>query len=184
MSHVLGPSASGAFLDDVLDQITLVEAVVVARIQTGTVEEDFLSVVAANETEASIPNHLLDLATAFWSTRGRGRATAGNGRPLSPATATAASGCAEAVGVHEFVSEEVERHRQILETVLLGREQNLAFLSLDHAVTEARILVRHEESGFNLVESQHGTFPRFSAGASDMRSLRHPAGKIGAAHPG
>ena len=73
--------------------------------------------------------------------------------------APTATGRAEAIGIDEFIAKEVERYSQVLEAVLLGRKQDLAFFRLDDAVAKAGILVRHEESRFNLVKSQHDAFP-------------------------
>jgi hypothetical protein len=44
--------------------------------------------------------------------------------------------------------------------------------------------VRHEEPGFNLVECQHDAFPSPFTGRCGSRSLRDPAGEIGASNPG
>src|SRR6056297_1975497 len=108
-------------------------------------EEDLFAIVTANEAEASIADHLLDLALALGAVRYRRRAIARLRRPLAtPATATAAARCAETIGGDELRAEEVERDREILQAVLLRGEQDLVVLRLDHAVTKARVLMRHK----------------------------------------
>ncbi len=155
----IGTGTAGAFLDHVLHQVALTEPIVVARVQARPMKEDFLPVVSPDETEAPIANHLLDLAATFRSTGRGGRPAARGRRALSATAPTSASRRAESIGVDELVAKQVEGDRQILETLLFRRKQDLAFFGFDDAVAKAGILVRHEQSRFNLVESQHDAFP-------------------------
>jgi hypothetical protein len=122
-------------------------------------KEDFLAIVASNEPEATIANHLLDLATTFGSAGGGARTTAGGGRSLTPPSTPSATRCSEPIRRDEFISEEIEYDGEILKPLLFRREQNLTPLRFDDAVAKPGILVRHKESGFNFIECQHDASP-------------------------
>jgi hypothetical protein len=133
-------------------------------------EEDFFAIVSADESEAAIADHLLDLASAFRTARSRRRPSARRGSTLSPTSAAPTTGRSKAIGGDEFIAEEIQYHSQILKSLLLRREQDLTIFGLDDAIAKPGILVGHEETGFNFIECQHDASP------VRERSIRSPTG--------
>jgi hypothetical protein len=165
--HVFSAGPARPFLDHILDQISFVQPVVVAGVQAGSMEEDLLAIIPSDESEATITNHLLDLAATFGTARHGTRPAPGRRRTPTTSTAASTAGRSKAIGRNEFIAEKIEENGQILEPLLLGGQQNLTIFRFDDAVAEARIFVRHEEARFNFVECQHDSSP------NRWRSIQH-----------
>ncbi len=146
-ADVLGARSARAFLDHVLDHVTFGERIVVGGGEARAMEEDLLAVLAADEAEAAIAHHLLDAALRLRTRR----------RAAAAARSRARTRSAVAIARDELLAEQVDRHQQILELVLLGREQHLVLAEIRDRVAETGILVRDPGSGFDLVQDQHGT---------------------------
>ena len=117
-------------MNHVLDRVSLGEAVVLRSIQPRPVKEDLFAVVAANETEAPIANHFLDLALAL----GTGGRLLGSRAASPPATTLAASalastGTAKVFRGNELGLKQFEGDGQILQAVLLGASDLLPIRS-------------------------------------------------------
>jgi hypothetical protein len=118
-------------------------------------EEHLFAVLTADEAEAAVAHHLLDLAARLRTGGGdrhlRGRLA---DAPRAAGTAATASG---GVGAdRELREEERDRHGEVGHAAALGGEQYLVLAHIDDAVAQAGVLVGAGRTRLDLVDGKHG----------------------------